>query len=177
MRLIKIGTTDVILKDDEISGRGKIIISDSSYGYNFSYFWGSMGCTLTEFLKDIDSHYFTKNLGTNLQEFNADKSFAAIRSEIKKNIPWYKHTEFQKDMRQRLMYIQEYNCYGQESFVHELSNFVDRFDWYLIDKYDRDELKDELDNIFSEPWHYIVLKESRENIWLQELHKKLKEIL
>jgi len=48
METIRIDTTDVILRDDA-PGKGKIMISDDGWGYNFSYYWGAMGSGIKEF--------------------------------------------------------------------------------------------------------------------------------
>ena len=42
MEHFRINSTDIILQDFN-KGEGKIIISNDSFGYNFSYYWGAMG--------------------------------------------------------------------------------------------------------------------------------------
>jgi len=177
METLRIGTTDVILQDFEV-GQGKLIISDDDYGYNFSYYWGSMGkdTDLSKFLTECNTSYFTMKLGpTDSGPIDSKRTIRNVRTHIREEmcLNWYEHMEFQKDMRERLKDF-ERKIYSQEHFVHEWDNFVKySLDYYLIeDKYDRDSIEQEFNGI-CEPWHFIETEEHRENIWLNKFHKKL----
>ena len=57
LRKIRINDSDIFLENFEKEGHGKITISNS-WGYNFSYEWGSMGCCLEDFILSINEGYF-----------------------------------------------------------------------------------------------------------------------
>src|ERR1700761_5725172 len=121
MTNIKIDTTDIILMDVG-SGRGKIIISDTSRQFTSSYFWGAMGSSLPDFLLRINSDYFVRNLTTARHgEFNARKTMSAIRRWLRTDCEfrWYEHMEFQKDLRYELNSIQR-SCGSVNEFVSQM---------------------------------------------------------
>lgn len=177
---IRINETDIFLENFEI-GKGKITISNTDWGYNMSCYWGAMGenTTLEMFLKQINASYFVDKLLSREEEYEFDskKTFAAVRWHIKNEIlPWYKHMEFQKDMRERLREFQQ-ECADERWFVENFSYFMSNLNYYLIeDSYAREELKNELTSI-EEPWSFICTKYSRKAHWLMELHKQLKKKL
>lgn len=178
MEYLKIEHTDIFL-DDQGNGRGKIIISNTS-GYNFSYYWGSMGSSLKEFLCDIDSGYFINKLCRNDSVFCGRSTVKAIRKLIKTDysweLPWYKHMEFQKELRVKIKDLE--NCSSNDEFVHIALNIPDSLDYYLIeDKYDRKDIEGVMKSIFSEPWYMIETKPSDEARFLESLHKKLRKVL
>lgn len=121
MLQITIGETDVLLFDYE-PGQGKIIIANPTC--NYSYYWGSMGCTLSEFICHIDSHYFAKNLTNNIRSFSNEKTFKSVRKFLREemDLPRYKHTEFQKDMRRVLKEFQA-ACDSEYYLVNSVFNF------------------------------------------------------
>jgi len=181
MENIRIGTTDVILQDYG-DGKGKIIISDDDYGYNFSFYWGSMGktmgkaSTLAQFLCEINSSYFVMKLGPSGDgPIDAKRTIRNIRKYIREEmcLEWYEHMEFQKDMRECLNDF-EREIYSPEQFVNNWHSFAEyTLNYYLIDdKYDRKEMESNFTGI-CEPWYFIVTEERRENIWLDKFHKKL----
>lgn len=104
MKTIQIGSTEVILQNYEIN-QGKIIVSDL-YNGSYSYYWGSMGGTLEEFIKSIDSCYFAGKLCTDMYVFSGEKTAKAIRRHIKQNmnydLPWYKYMPAQKELREAI---------------------------------------------------------------------------
>lgn len=180
---LRIGSTDVILQDYE-PGKGKIIISDDDYGYNFSYFWGAMGegSNLRDFLCRINSSYFVGKLSCRTQgDFDAKKTFTNIRKYIREEmsyeLPWYKHMNFQKDMREHLR-DWERDCVNEHDFVGCWNDFMKyTLDYYLIeDKYDREHVEKSFNGI-EEPWSFIAYKTPREHIWLENFHKKLQKFL
>lgn len=172
----KIGPTDVILINYDL-GQGKIIISDNEYGYNFSYYWGSMGkCTLEEFILDVSSDYFVGKLTSNPHgEIKIDETFAEIRRYWKEDsgIKWYREMEFQKDFRFELRALQN-SIYYDHHFVDAFYEFGERLSFYLIEnESDRKEIREAVKWLTSEPWNFIVRGESRENIWLKHFLVKL----
>ena len=180
---LRIETTDVILQDYE-PGRGKIIISDDNYGYNFSYFWGAMGegSNLREFLCRINSSYFVNKLSSRTNgEFDSKRTFANVRKYIREEmsyeLPWYKAMEFQKEMRRELRNWEK-DCGSEHEFVNHWDNFMKyTLDYYTIeDRYDREQIESALTGI-CEPWHFIAHCPPRENIWLENFHKKLQKFL
>lgn len=177
VEIIKIDTCDVILQDFE-PGNGKIIISDNSCGYNFSYHWGSMGkeSDLKDFILRINSDYFTDKLSSPFAkgEINSRKTFANIRKAIAIELPWYKHTEFQKNIRESLNNLQK--CFYDENYlINQLSSFIDnKLNFYLIEKeWERKSIKESLKSVFSEVWNYFEYHDPKEHVYLKKLHKKL----
>ena len=178
---IELGATDIFLDNYEI-GQGKITISDTNYDYNYSKYWGSMGeKTLEEFITSINSDYFASKLmsGRNYQEINIKGTFTNIRKFIKEELglPYFKHMEFQKDMRLVLKQF-ESEVIDDRSFVDWWkSSFIDRLDFYLIDdRFERTYIENSFNGI-CEHWNFIAMKPNREYNWLVKLHKDLKKVL
>ncbi len=152
MIAFKVDTADVIL-DDLGDGKGKIIISDGNWGYNFSYYWGSMGDSLTDFLCRINSSYFVGKLGpTKNGEINSKKTIRNIRKvlreEFNSHYPWYKYQEFQADLRSNLKDLEEEGFYGTDNFFHSMDRLVNNLNFYDIsDKYDREEIESIMKNV------------------------------
>lgn len=179
MITFKIDSADVILNDLG-DGHGKIIISDTEWGYNFSYYWGAMGNrSLAEFLCSINSDYFINKLGPiDKGEINTKKTITNIRKGIKEyfnsEYPWYTEMDFQKDMRDKLKDLEKEGFYGVDNYFYAINNFVDSLDYYNIgNKYERNRIEETIKLIFNEPWYYLAYNEHRENIYLQKFHKKL----
>jgi superoxide dismutase len=182
MIAFKVDTADVIL-DDLGDGRGKIIISDGNWGYNFSYYWGAMGDSLIDFLSRINSSYFVGKLGpTEKGEINTKKTMRnirkAIREEFNSVYPWYTYKEFQTELRYELKNMEGDGFYSNENFSYSIERFLDNLSYYSIDdKYDRKEIESLIRDIFNEHWYYIVYDEHRENVYLEKFHKKLVKTL
>lgn len=179
---LKIDSTDIFMEEIGES-KGKLTISDT-WGHNYSTYWGAMGSTLKEFICRINSEYFANNLmgSSSIYEMDVKTTFAAVRKHISNEIglPWYKHQEFQKDMREKLNDFQR-SCEDskwENYFVDKFfDSFINRLDFYLIEnKFEREFLEKEFKNI-SEHWYFIQNKYNRKYIWLQELHSKLKKKL
>ena len=185
MEHIRIGSTDVVLQDFG-DGKGKIIISDDEYGYDFSYYWGAMGkdTTLVNFIQSLNSDYFVKKLSHNIKgPLNIRGTFSELRRHIQEcfqyELKWYEHMAFQKDFRKKLKQLQkEVSC--ADEFVFKLESFCDELDFYLIeDRHERERLENLFKNIFSnsEPWYFIEHETHIEEIFLEKFHSKLKEKL
>ena len=177
MKLLRIETTDVILNDYEL-GKGKIIISDDDYGYNFSYYWGAMGqSALSDFLQDIDTGYFVGKLGPHSGgEISMDKTMKVVRKWWKEEsgIRWYEFKEEQKELREKFNIIQQETC-DQQDFVYLMNELVNEF-YFPYSNYKND-FQSALDGLTTEPWHFIVLDEHKQNTWLSKFHLKLKDAL
>lgn len=175
---IKIDGVDIYLHDYEF-GRDKITISDS-WGNNYSYFWDAMGNCISDFIKEINSNYFANKLIGYKSNYEMDvkNTFTEIRKYIKNEmeLPYYKHMEFQKNMREVLKNFQE-TCeeHNDKNFFVStfFSNFINRLNYYLIDnRYERNRIEESFNSI-SEHWYFIVDKPSKEYQWLKKFHKKL----
>lgn len=180
METIKIGETDIILQELG-PGQGKIIIAHPYY--NFSYYWGSMGSSLKEFLMDIDEGYFINKLEPINAEkpLNVKRTFANFRkqlyhdSDFGYNYPWYKEMEFQKELREEIKSTQDW-VEDQYSFVDAMHRLPERISYYDIkNSSDRREVEDLIKSACCEPWLYIVLGESEEVRFLKRLFPKLKK--
>lgn len=172
---LKIEGTDIILQDLE-KGQGKIIIANT-YGFNFSYFWGAMGSSLSEFILGIDSVYFCKNLlpPSDRGVLDAKGTFKNIRDHIKNEmyLPWYNEMEFQKSMRESLKEFQN-ECTETQSehfFVESWDRFINNLDYYLLDD---SNVEDSFKGI-CEHWHFIEKGPSEGEIFLQKLFPKLQK--
>lgn len=178
LRKLTIGDTDIFLEDFE-TGRGKITISNV-WGHNYSYFWGSMGCPIAEFISKMSDDYFAGKLCNHKHVMDVKGTFQQLRKFIRTELglDWYKHLEFQKDMREKLNDFQR-DCEeypSQQYFVDSFSSFLDRLDFYLIDdKFDREYLQSDFKTGCSECWYFTSTKPSPEYIWLQKLHGNLKK--
>ena len=177
---LQIGHTDVFL-ENQGEGRGQITVNDRERGTYQSY-WGSMGSSIEDFMLRINEHYFTSNLlrPGNGRVFDAKGTFASVRKFIREELglPWYEHLEFQKDLREKLKNFQD-NCEEINSdryFVDSFGFYIGTMpDFYLIgDRYERGRVEKDFNNI-SEPWHFIATKPSKESLWLQSLHTKIKK--
>lgn len=182
-KIIQIENTDIILQDYG-HGKGKIIISDTDWGYDFSFYWGAMGkdTTLAEFICHINWQYFVDKLSKRRKgDFDSKGTFRNIRKyireEISHELPWYKHMEFQKNMREELN-IWQNECDSESTFINSWVYFFEhRLNYDLIeDEYDRKEIESHFKSI-QEYWNFIEYEIPRENIWLKHLHRKLKKHL
>lgn len=170
---LKIDGTDVFIEDLG-DGKGKVTISNI-YGHNYSHYWGAMGSNILDFIIRINSEYFAdKLLGyVSMYSYDDRKTFANLRKHIQNEIlPWYKHLEFQSDMRQKLNEFQS-ECNTENDFVDKFQYFINGLDYYLIsDRFDRESIESEFKSI-SEPWGFLGDKPSDKYLWLINLHKKI----
>lgn len=175
---MKIGKYDVIYTNLE-ENCGKITIIDENE-YKYSYQWGAMGGTIEQFLKQIDSEYFAKNLLQADEHYSTNwrKTFRNIREYIRDEIglKWYEHMEFQTHLRQNLNDFQE-RCIEQNDenyFVNYFHKYVGNYlDYSLIDDhYDAEELENDFKNI-SEVWYFLNKKPSQKYKDFTKLHKTL----
>ena len=179
MESFKIGETDIILEDYG-DGKGKIIIANT-WGYNYSYYWGSMGSSLKEFLCSINMYYFTNKLSDPSDNgvFSAEKSVSNFRkylkTEFKYDLPWYKWPEAQKSLREELKNIEE--CESEESFVYNMNKLYLNIDYSSLDRYDEEEFIDIIKSACNEPWCFIEKKDSNKTIFLKRLFPKLQKEL
>lgn len=173
-RSFKLKNTDIILQDFEF-GRGKIIISGD---YDLSYTWGAMNSTLSEFITRIDSDYFMRNLNSIHQDpIDIKKSLRNFRTDLRRELPWYKYLEFQKELRSEIKRTVRY-IEDDHSFVDAIIGLKDQVDYDLVDdKYDRKEVRSIIHGICSEPWHYLENIEHPQKKWLTTLHKDLVKYL
>lgn len=173
----------ITLHNKEIN-QGSISIKNKATAYSYEMYWGAMGGTIEEFLISINSDYFTdKLLGKrSMQVFDARGTFKNLRKFIREelDLPWYKHLDFQKDLREKLHSFQE-RCddfNSSEYFVENFSHFVQyTLNYYRIsDDHDRSVVEEAFNSI-SEPWEFLDTKYSSESKWLIKLHSKIKKKL
>lgn len=184
--IIEAGIISFNIKDTLITlenkgvNKGQINVSDNQYG-NYSMYWGAMGGTIQEFIIQINSDYFTDKLlgAAPTTTFDVRATFASLRKYIRTELelPWYKHQEFQANLRENLNLFQErcteYN--SDQYFVDHFHDYLYRYpSFYLIDdRFDQERIESEFQNI-SEPWNFIQTKESDTAKWLKALHFKIK---
>lgn len=177
MQEIKINNTVVLLQDFEKPGQGKIIIADDYMGA-FTYTWGAMGCSIAEFIKSINSGYFSGKLCRNTYVFSAKKSVSSVRryikDELKYELPWYKFMPAQKEMREELKKLE--SCNYADEFINSMSCFPEHLMCPDLNYSEEKEFKGLIDSVFTcEPWHFIVQDYSDEYKWLCDLHRALKK--
>lgn len=175
MKILKIGSTDIFL-DDQGHGKGKITISDGWMGA-YNYFWGAMGGSLEDFLLSINTSYFVDKLCRLPYQFDGKLSARNIRKHIRTELayelPYWKFMDAQKELREKIKELE--NCESANEFVDACCRLPDNL--LCIDlSYDEEkEFKGIIRDTFtSEPWHFIEESESREAIWLADLHSKIK---
>jgi hypothetical protein len=174
MKAIQIGSTEVILQNYEIN-QGKIIISDL-YNGSYSYYWGSMGGTLEEFIKSTSPDYFAGKLCVDQYVFSGKSTAKAIRRYIKHNmtydLPWYKYMPAQKELREAIKQIER--CEDKHDALHQIERFKDIYTIGMSFQED-DDFKDIMESHFNcDPWHFLETEPSPSYKFLVKLHKQLK---
>lgn len=180
MKHIKIGNTDVFL-DDKGEGKGKITISDTEYDYNFSFYWGAMGCNLEEFLLQINPDYFEGKLNMGDQGvFDAKGSIKNvrryIREEMEYQLPWYLYPSAQKELRERLRWIEEYCC-SEDEFVNDMTTLTESIYCMDLTRNEERNFLGIISELEQEPWYFIEKKPSQKSVWLKNFLPKLKKEL
>lgn len=181
MEHYKIDDTDVFI--EEIAPhKGKITISNTS-GHNYSTSWVAMGGTLKEFLCKINEDYFTSNLiGRNSSKvMDVNKTFRYIRGHIhdQMGLKAYKHRAFIKNVMKQLSIFEKnaLEIQDENAFVSYFPLFIESINFYLIeDESEREVIEDNF-HLITEPWEFIVRKDSDNTIWLKKLHGKIKKVL
>lgn len=168
--------TEVTLHNYEQFGQGKIIISNP-YNQNYSYYWGSMGVSIQDFLLQINESYFTNCLcspGDN-GVFDGKKSVHQIRYyiryEMKHDLPWYKFMEQQKELREYLKDAEE--CENEYQFVDYVSSIPKKFNYYT----DGREFVGIVEGLCTEPWNFIEKSPSQNTIFLKKIFKEIQKQL
>lgn len=178
MRRIKIEQTDVFLENFEKLGQGKITISDPWMGA-FTYSWGAMGSDILEFIKTINSDYFAGKLCCENYVFDAKTSVKNIRKYIKEDmkydLPYYKFTELQKELRVELKKLEK--CSTDNEFVDSCFALPERLLCMGATYREENEFKDIISDIFKKPWGFIGQKPSPEYVWLKKIHSQLVKLL
>ncbi|WP_369427459.1 hypothetical protein [Providencia sp. PROV236] len=81
--------------EDFGENRGQVTINESNDSY--SYYWGSMGCSLVEFLLSIDNDYWIMKLAPNLYSTIDDDNDANIAFAKKQVSELHKDNEIDKE--------------------------------------------------------------------------------
>jgi|TARA_R110000851_G_scaffold56073_3_gene131186 hypothetical protein len=175
MNRLSVKTADIIFENYEL-GKGKIIISDLEFG-SWSFYWGSMGSSIEEFIQRINPDYFAGKLCDTEDVFCSKATAKAVRKYIKEelayDLPWYKFASAQKEMREMIKEIER--SYSQEDALHIMTTMHKNLMCYDLDRHDEKEFLGIIEGIFScEPWHFLQNKRSREYNYLHNLHKLLK---
>ena len=178
MNRFKIKTADIILENYE-KGQGKIIISDL-YNGSFSYYWGSMGESIEEFLMSINSSYFAGKLCVNQFVFSGKQTAKEIRKyireEMKYDLPWYRFKDGQKELREKIKEIERSeNQYEALSIIESLPNSLFCLD--MDYKEEKEFIQIIKDMVSTEPWNFLQNDYSQEYRYLTKLHKQIKSFL
>ena len=175
MNRLNIKTADILLENYEV-GQGKIIISDLDFG-SWSFYWGSMGSKIEDFIQGINADYFAGKLCNTKDVFCSKTTAKAIRKYIKEeltyDLPWYRFASAQKEMREEIKKI-EFSS-SQEEALAIMSAMHTSLICYDLDRQDEKEFLGIIEGVFScEPWYFLKTKPSREYNYLYKLHKSLK---
>lgn len=171
MKKIILGKINISL-ENIATGSGKITITGTKYG-DFSYQWNAMGCrTIEQFLLEIDSHYFIKNVIGTASEFafSPRHTFANLRRFIKNDLGYshYREIEFQKELRKHLNSFQN-QCNTNEDFVDGMDNFL-----YSL-PYPNENVQEDFKALSFEPWHHIETNQSDLAAYLIKLFAKIQK--
>ena len=178
LKRLRVKNSDVFLEDYEV-GQGKIIISNLDKG-SYTFYWGSMGCSLSDFLLEISEDYFAGKLCKNSYEFDAKESTTCvrkyIRTELKCELPYWLFLSAQKEMREAIKELE--NTSSEEEFVSSMLALPENLICYDLNYQEEKDFKKIIDDVFKcEPWNFIEKKPSREYIWLKEFSRELKNHL
>jgi len=136
-----------------------------------------MNSNIKDFLLRINYDYFYRTLRFDTKgNFNPKSTTSNIRKyikdEFKYELPFYKHMEFQKDMRIKLKELESITI--DSIYYDELYYLYDRLDFDLVDKHDRSEIQSIFESICRcEQHHFFIYDESDENVFLSKIYKKL----
>lgn len=160
----------------------KIMIDNGFTTYSTE--WGAMGkdTNIYWFICSIDEDYFSNRLVHNTYKPNWKTTFTNIRKHIREelDLPWYRHQEFQKDMRLKINDFYK-SCRSSDSADWFVSNIdfylVSMMDFNLInDRWDSEDIEKNFKYRFnSEPWYFITESYSDEYLRMRKLHKSLKK--
>ena len=138
-----------------------------------------MGGTLKEFLLSINEDYFANRLCSNRFEFSKKGTFANVRKYIREemDLPWYKETYFQKELREDLNRFQN-NCYSEESFVNMWDDFINNIPYHNLEcrEWEAKSIEANFKGI-CEHWNFIEKIESSEYKFYLKLLPLLKNKL
>ena len=143
----------------------------------FPFTWGAMGARgIKNFLLETDSDYFCGKLCPcdDRSVFSAKASLRAIKDYIAQEYPYYKHMDFQKDMRKHLKRLETIT--DSEEFISKFHDMVlYSFDYSLIeDRSDRREVESYFNDFRSYAWEYLGTEPTGTYKTIAEMHKRLK---
>ena len=169
----------VIYLEDLGDGKGKVI-AESNSGKTYSYYWGSMGSNLEEFITRINADYFANKLigYSEMYQIDVKSTFKNIRKYIRTEIglAWYQEMEFQKEMREVLNDFQR-ECEDNTDthyFVDWFkTSFLSKLNTYLIEDSYISEQFEYSSGCWNEVWHFISEKPTMEYMSLKTIHKNL----
>jgi hypothetical protein len=174
MQVLTVDHAEVILRDFE-HGQGKIIIAGGS-DCSYSFYWGSMGSSLKEFLLSLDGGYFATKLcpARDFTVFCGKSTARNLRKEVKETMAWYEHMEFQKSVREVIREVE--SMQSEEQFFNWQNRYMDEMDFWKIDcRYDRNSLESEFKELFG--YHSLETRRSDQYQWLERFLPKLKKAL
>jgi hypothetical protein len=144
--------------------------------------WSSPGSDFIEFLTRLNKEYFIDKVFPNQEKFDKKATLASFRKKLNEICPSYKSPEFIKSIRFEIR-MADWQMTDEESFVNAIHSIDVKFKYELYHElstkkhtdFDFDEYK----WCFSEPWQFIVKKNSGfvENVWkaFSKLQLKLKQ--
>lgn len=146
----------------------------------FTYTWGATGSrSIKEFILDTDSAYFCNKMLSRDEgsQFSAKQSIRRLKRAIADEYPYYKHLEFQKDLRKKLNTLGEYD--NPEEFIDEFNYIVrTRLDYDIIkDRFESKEVESFFNSLQSCAWEYLDREPSGICLTIQKMHKVLKSKL
>ena len=166
------------LKDYGNNSSGKLTV-EIAYGSTFSAYWGSMGSSLEGFICRCDVSYLKGCLRAGGLKFSPKKTLKNIRAKIREEIPYYRFREAQKQLREDLKKLENYD--DRAVFHSELSHLVERiseqFNDSSEDSFDKKEAIETLDNIDNYFWNYSDIEATGESIYMTKILKNLQTVL
>lgn len=164
--VLKIKDAIVELTDYSGDGQGQIKIHTPERVY--SHYWGSMGTHIVDFVTHINQGYFLSKLNPRDNgDFCPRKTLRNIRKFIKHEVPWYQDIDAQKELRQELKEIES----GNENLALYVMNNLS------VTDAQGDQLREAINTIKADPWHFLGRTASAQDIWLGALFRVLQKQL
>jgi len=164
--LVKIDDAVIELIDcGEGTGHIKVNASDAGLGH-FSYYWGAMGTSIVPFVASINEGYFLNKLNPyDRGVFCARATLKQVRNFVKESLRWHECLKEQKRLRQELKKLEDID--DEDRMVRALGRLS-------VEDSDNYRFKEVISAIQSEPWSFLDRTNSKYNIFLGKLFKKLK---
>lgn len=131
---------------------------------------------MKERMKRTDAGYFANALAVEKYVYSGKATAKNVRrylrEELKYDLPWYKHLETQKELRELIKELE--TCDSQDYAIQIIGNLHSNVYYWDMDRYEERELSKLLEDHFAcEPWNFLETEPSPQYKFLVKLHKEL----